>query len=134
MQKTSIFVVLIFTAAIITSCVSQKKYKAAVAENNSLNEQNAGLQNQIVDINKKLSDSKGQHQAVTTEYSDYKTNCEEMAKRMKAYQASVMEDYKTLMELEKIVNDAVANFEGHGMEVSEKDGRIYIDMADNLLF
>ena len=119
---------------IFTSCVSSKKYKTANAEITQLKEsseqqakQNAELQNQVNTLT-------AGNKAMTAEFSTYRTGCENTQKQMDSYKATVAEEKEKINAIEKKLQDALADFNQKGVEVYAKDGRVYVNMKDNLLY
>jgi chemotaxis protein MotB len=134
MLKKSFLPVILCSALFLGSCVSSKKYKEANDQIQSLTATNNTLQQQVNDSKQQVSDLTNSNRSMDSKFSSYKSSCEEAQRKLEIYQAALREQYETIKKMEDVINTAVAEFAGHGIEVFEKEGRVYVDMQDKLLY
>jgi len=134
MFKKPLLPILVLASLFLASCVSSKKYTKANDEIAKVSSQNQELKQQVNELNGQYQSLSTEHKTLTTEYSSYKTTCEANQKQLAAYESAIQELQNNLEALRKAIDGAVASFEGKGLEVTEKDGRVHVNMQDNLLF
>jgi chemotaxis protein MotB len=127
MKGKLIIVAVMLASVLVSSCVSTKKYDAAVNESNQLKKQNEDLKNQNTACNKQLAD-------LNTSQSAYRSECEAAKARLEAVQRILKEEQKTMDIVEKRLLDALVNFNNNGLEVYHKNGLIYVSMEDALMY
>ncbi|PWT95519.1 MAG: hypothetical protein C5B52_17655 [Bacteroidetes bacterium] len=120
--------------ASFTSCVSSKKYKSAVAQSDSLRTANSDLTAKVNGLQKELDDSKANADKASKDLAAYKQDCEATKQKLEAARGKMQAEYDNLQEVAKKIEEAVADFKSKGVDVVTKDGIIYVDMADNLLY
>lgn len=126
--------VFVVSSLLLCACVSNKKFKSLQTEVDQLNSQNQSLTQQNSNLKKQLDDLNEQHGSVNAEYSNYKTTCEAAQKKLAAYQATLHELRSRMEEVQKVIEAGEADFASQGVSVYEKEGRIYVDMQDNLMY
>jgi len=124
-----------FVAGVVfSSCGTNKKLKAANAQNQELQATNNQLLAKQKELQNQVDNLTAANHSVNTEYSKYRRSCESTSQQLKAVQAAQAEDEKALEAFAKKITDALADFQGRGVNVYEKDRVIYIDMEDHLLY
>jgi len=134
MRLQIILKVFVVSGLFLSACVSSKKYKEAKSELDQLNSQNKSLSQQNSSLKKQLSDVNDQYGSVKAEYANYKTSCEGAHKKLATYETAVHELKGRIEEIQKALAAGEADFAKEGVTVYEKDGRIYVDMQDNLMY
>lgn len=136
-----VIVAIFVVSALLQACVSNKKYQTAttqvdrlLAENTTLKEQVNTLQQQNTASKQQVDQLTESNKSTNAQFTSYKTECEEAQKKLEAYRAAMMEELKTMQALADIIEEAVDEFTGRGMEVEEKNGRIYVSMSEGLLY
>jgi len=124
----------LIVAMVLFSCVSQKKYKSAVAERDQLKSQNADLNNQVSSLQKQVTDANSKNQALTSEYNKYKAECQDCQQKLAAVRSTLYDMSKTMDEIEKKLEAALQNFADHGVDVYSKDGNIHVSLAEGLMY
>jgi chemotaxis protein MotB len=124
----------IFSLASFTSCVSSKKYKSSVAQSDSLRTANTELTNKVNGLQKDLDESKANADKAAKDLATYTQECEAAKQKLDAARAKMQKEYDIVQEVAKKIEEAEADFKSKGVEVVTKDGIIYVDMADNLLY
>ena len=134
-------VLLFILAGVISSCGSSKKLEAAnsqiaalQSENSELNSQKSQLTADVSNLKKQVSDLTTQSQTMTNQFNTYKKECQENEEELAEMQATLNELSENFAKLESRLETALADFQDKGLEVYSKDGVIYVDMQDNLLY
>lgn len=132
---------LLVVAGIISSCGSSKKLEAAnsqiadlQSQNSQLNSQNSQLNSDVSNLKKQVSDLTAQNQTINNQFNSYKKECQENEEELAEMQAVINELRDNFAKLESRLETALADFEDKGLDVYSKDGAIYVDMQDNLLY
>jgi len=138
-KLTPVFLLLI--AGIISSCGPSKKLEAANSQiadlqtqNSQLSSQNSQLNGDVNILKKQVSDLTTQNQTITNQFNSYKKECQENEAELAEMQAAMNELAEDFAKLEKRLETALADFEDKGLDVYSKDGVIYVNMQDNLLY
>jgi chemotaxis protein MotB len=124
----------IFSSVFLFSCVSSKKYKEANAELNQLKETTAQQATENAALQSKVSTLSSANTSMSTEFSSYRNSCENTQKQLGAYKAAQQEEDEKLQVLTAKLEKALVDFADKGVEVHAKDGRVYVNMEDNLLY
>jgi chemotaxis protein MotB len=139
-RKSAILAIFCFSL-ISYSCGPSKKLKASQAEvvqlnnsNNELRAANSDLVSKNNDLQKQVSDLTSSSEAAKQEFEKYKADCASSKERLQILESALTEMYNNLQEVEKAIEEGMANFAGKGVEVHYKDGFVYVDMQDNLLY
>lgn len=124
---------LLFVIA-FTSCVSKKKYQAATTEaqnakntNDSLNRVNSALQSQ-------LNDAISSNKLLTEERDRYEKAGDSARQALGTYQTAVDEYIGSMEDVQKKVSDRLADYAERGASVEYKNGLVYVNLEDELLF
>jgi len=132
-HKTTMFALLI-GAVIFSSCVSSKKFKASEAQVNDLQSQNTQLVTTNDSLKTNINDLTAQQKALTDQFNSYKTDCEAKSAELAKVRAAADEFMTNAKNLEEKVNAAENEFQQKGLRVYSKDGILYVDMEENLLY
>jgi len=134
-------VFLLVIAAIISSCGPSKKLEAANAQNADLQAQNSELQSKndqlnsnVSSLNKQVTDLTAQNKTMNDQFNSYKKECQANETELKELQDALDELESNFAKLEERLEDALEDFENKGLDVYSKDGVIYVNMQDNLLY
>lgn len=126
----AIFVV----SALLQSCVSNKKYQASVGEVQRLTAENSTLQQQLTASKQQVDQLTESNKSINAQFTSYKSECEATQQKLNAYRSGMMEEIKTMKAMGDVIEKAVDEFTGRGMEVDEKNGRIYVNFEEGLLY
>lgn len=139
-QRLSIVISLCCTL-FLYSCVSTNKYKASQAEaaqltatNNELKTANNDLTTKNNDLQKQVSDLTTSSEATKQEFEKFKADCQASNERLKQVESVLTDLYTNLQDVEKTIEKGMIDFAGKGVDVYYKDGLVYVDMQDNLLY
>jgi len=163
MKKTAHFLAFIaVTATLATGCVSSGRYHASLsalesARNDSarlatqvaqqkssidkLNGQVSDLNGQIDGLNKKVDDLTNRTGQLSTESANRQKalskSQQELAanqKRLEELQALMDQQKRAILDIRKKMSDALVGFNSKDLQVSIKNGKVYVSLSENLLF
>jgi len=163
MKKTVHFLAfIVVTATSLTSCVSSGRYHASLsalesARNDSarlatqvaqqkanidnLNGQVSDLNGQIDGLNKKVDDLTNRTGQLSTESANRQKalskSQQELAanqKRLEELQALMDQQKRAILDIRKKMSDALVGFNSKDLQVSIKNGKVYVSLSENLLF
>ena len=136
---TTVFFLLI--AGILISCGTSKKLEAAnsqiadlQSQNSQLSSDNSQLNSKVSSLDKQVADLNSQNKTINDQFNSYKKECQENEADLARMQAALNELSTNLSNLENKLETALADFQDKGLDVYSKDGVIYVDMQDNLLY
>jgi len=141
MSKKSISAFLLLAIIVFCSCGSGKKLESSQAQVATLQTENGQLTTQVNDLKKQNGDLTTQNKTVTdqyntvnSQYASYKKECEANAAQLKEVQATLDEFRENLAKLMEKLQEAEKEFEDKGLEVYSKDGVVFVNMQDQLLY
>jgi len=139
MSTKSAIAFLLVGGIILCSCGSGRK--AAEEQVANLQAENGQLTTQVTDLKKQVSDLSTQSKAATDQLSSVNTQFDQYKKQCQANEAQLKEVSETLQEfrdnmakLMERLQEAEKEFTDKGLEVYSKDGVVFVDMKDNLLY
>lgn len=121
-------------AVIFSSCVSSKKFKASEAQVTDLQSKNSQLATDNNQLKTNVTDLTTQQKTLTDQFNTYKTGCEAQSAELAKVRAAADEFMTNAKNLEEKVDSAEAEFQQKGLRVVSKDGILYVDMENNLLY
>jgi chemotaxis protein MotB len=125
---------LLILTILLYSCGPSKKLQSATAEIESLHTANSKLTTQGEDLQKQVASLAASNKTVTEELSHSKTECADTKRKFDALRHVILEITSSLDEVEHRLQMAMADFKDKGVEVHEKDGLVYVNLQDNLLY
>ena len=125
---------LFLLSTLLHSCVSSKKYKEIDLKYKEANEEIQKLTSQNNTLQQQVSELSDNNKSINAQFSSYKTECEASEKQLKFYEDIILAEVQAMDSIEEIIQQAVAEFEGQGIGIEEKGGRIYVNLEDNLLY
>src|SRR4030095_12571265 len=141
MSKKLISAFLLPAVIVFCSCGSGKKLESSQAQVATLQSENGQLTTQVNDLKKQNADltaknktATDQYNTVNTQYASYKKECEASQAELKEVQATLDEFRDNLAKLMEKLQQAEAEFADKGLEVYSKDGVVFVDMQDKLLY
>lgn len=102
----------------------EEESSSALAENS---QQNRELLSKIEDKQKKLDAEKSHLESL-------KSDLEEREKHIEDLENEIASKEEQMRELKDKVSDALTDFEGKGLSVHRKNGKVYVSMENKLLF
>ena len=135
-------------AILLTSCVAKRKYIAARTKETQEHNDNIALNSRVTRLEDTVSKLHHQLGAMgnaneNAENQLYKTNAElNMTKeqiaaqrqRLQQMQSFIDQQQKAVQDLKKRISDALVGFNSSELDVTMKDGKVYISMQESLLF
>lgn len=133
---------------LLTSCVSQKKYKAALDREQQLQAENSRLHKQVHDLDSRVTTLQTDNSHLAKQWEDAQKNASDLAgmanmtkqqleaerKRLADMRRLVDRQRQTLENLRKKMSDALVGFNSNELSVFTKGGRVYVSLQENLLF
>jgi chemotaxis protein MotB len=137
---------------LFTSCVSKKKFTASETRANKLNTENTNNLGQLNDCNNlvtKMNEEKAslqkQNDAALKEYANAqsdllviatqsKMTIADQAKRLKSLQDMIKAQNEKTENLKNSISKALMNYKTDELNVYQKDGKVYVSLAEKLLF
>jgi chemotaxis protein MotB len=142
------FSILIVALLLLASCVSKRKYldsqvalrlsksdSASLARRvNNLQDNITQLEQQIKDLtaaNAKLSENSS---ATQSQLSSSKEAYRQQQQKLEQLQSLLDQQKQKAAELRKKMADALSGFNSNELTVSQKNGKVYVSLSENLLF
>ena len=137
---------------IFTSCVSNKKFTASETRANKLQNENANTLDKLNECNMLGMKSKEENtalqkenEAVLKDYSSVKNDLmllsaqsnltiREQATRLKSLQDIIQAQNEKTENLKNSISKALMNYKTDELNVYQKDGKVYVSLAEKLLF
>lgn len=147
-MKKHAFLYIISCAVLFTSCVSQKKYQAALTEQQALNAKNTELGNTITDLRNQITTLQNDNAKLVKQIDDAMKKASEATGVANMTQKQLDDEQKRLWDLRKLLqqqreaveglrkkmSDALVGFNSNELQVFVKNGRVYVSLQENLLF
>lgn len=130
MKNIKVVTLLLGVAVMLSSCASSKKYSEALASQKNLQQQYNDLQQKYNKLEQQAQASASSQDEISKKQADLQKE-EESLKDMKEI---IQEQRDAINNLKQEVCDAVKCFTPDQLTVEVKDGKLYIHMADKLLF
>jgi len=152
MPKRSIFSIITISILLFTlpSCVvlSPKKYKGILADRDSLAQRTVTLEQQVArleadtaQIHRQIADLKDKYSALNTNYSASSSKVNQLSGDLQMREARLKEVEETLRKRDEATNalrnklqQALLGFQNSGLTVDIRNGKVYVSLADKLLF
>lgn len=147
MRRHSFFAA-ISCMVILASCVSQKKYNAALTNAQALNAKNVELGNTINDLRNQISTLQGDNAKLVKQIDDAMKKASEATGVANMTQKQLDAEQKRLWDLRKLLQqqreaveglrkkmaDALVGFNSNELQVFVKNGKVYVSLQEGLLF
>lgn len=141
MAKKMTILSLVIAAVMISSCGAGKKLTAEQEQINDLQTKNSELVEQgnkltanVSSLNQQVSDLTAQNKTLTDQFNSYKKECQANEEELRDVQAAFGELRSNYAKLIERLETALADFKDKGINVYSKDGVVYVDMQDKLLY
>jgi chemotaxis protein MotB len=132
----------------LSSCVSQKKYQAALDREQQLQAEVGRLNGSLVDANTRVDSLQVKVSRLAKQWDDAKKNAASLAsmanltqqqleaerKRLADMRSLVDEQRQVTENLRKKMSDALVGFSSNELSVLTKNGKVYVSLQENLLF
>ena len=141
MKRTALLLSIVITGMVMVSCGTKKKLRTAMAdiqrldsEKNSLNSQVNDLQRNVADLNQKNSTLTQQNNDLNAKLGSANSNMATQQQKLAALQKSLQQQRSAMENLRGRIAAALNNFKSDEVQVTYKDGLVYVSMQDKLLF
>jgi chemotaxis protein MotB len=148
LMKRHSFMCILICALLFTSCVSQKKYKAALTREEALNAKNAELGNTITDLRSQVASLQTENAKLVKQIDDALKKASDATGLANMTQKQLDAEQKRLWDLRKLLqqqqeavenlrkkmSDALVGFNSNELQVFVKNGRVYVSLQESLLF
>lgn len=138
----------IVSMALLTSCVSQKKYQASLTREQDLLAKTTQLNQDIVQLKGQIETLQGENARLVKQIDDAMKRASDAAGTANMTQKQLEEEQKRLWDLRKLLDqqrqtveglrkkmaDALTGFSSNELQVFIKNGRVYVSLQENLLF
>lgn len=139
---------LTLVSMLLFSCVSTKKYEAALGREQNLREMNTQLNNQISDLNSKLKEAQNENSRLINQIDAAGQNAAELARAANMTQQELEQEKKRLAQMRQLMDqqrqaieglrqkmtNALVNFKPEELSVFVKNGKVYVSLQESLLF
>lgn len=147
-MKREALLYLLSLTILLASCVSQKKYQAALTRQQALDAKNmelgntiAGLRNQIAALQtdnaklvKQIDDALKKASDATGMMNMTQKQLDAEQKRLWDLRKLLQQQHEAVENLRKKMADALVGFNSNELQVFVKNGRVYVSMQESLLF
>jgi chemotaxis protein MotB len=156
-MKIKYYLLAVIACAMLHSCVvlSPKKYKSLVAERDSLSNRTTSLEaqlaslqadtmqlhRQIAELQRNFKDLSGSYNKLNDNYSSSSTKVSQLSSDLQKREARLKEVEEALKKRDAATNalrdklqQALLGFQNSGLTVDIRDGKVYVSLADKLLF
>lgn len=138
-----------FTAVLFfSSCVSQKKYQAALDREQQLQAESARINNNLTECNTRIDNLEKERSRLAKQWEDAKKNAASLASMANMTQQQLEAERKRLDDMRRLVEqqrqatemlrkkmaDALVGFGQNELSVFTKEGKVYVSLQENLLF
>src|SRR5215831_18050110 len=132
----------------LSSCVAKRKYldsqiQLRYLKNDSaqlaykvstLNDSIAKLQQQINELNGNYSQLTNSANATQSQLNESRKSLQEQQQRLQQLQNLLDQQKQKAEELRKKMTDALVGFNDSDLTVTQKNGKVYVSLSENLLF
>jgi len=140
MKKTTLFL-FIAISLFLGACGTGKKLRSANAEVHRLDSVNGQLSSQVASLQKSVDDLTQQNNSITQQNKELNerlgsahTSMASQQQKMEALQKSLQQQKEAMENLRAKIASALNQFKSDEVQVTYKDGLVYVSMQDKLLF
>ncbi|MEI6947508.1 OmpA family protein [Paraflavisolibacter sp. H34] len=148
MVSRTIFIAATAWVVLLTSCVSQKKYRAALDRNQQLEAEATKLNSSINELNSRVTSLDNERARLAKQGEDARKNAAALAGQANLTQQQLEAQQKRLADMQRILDqqrqmaenlrkkmaDALVGFSAKDLTVTTKNGKVYVSLQENLLF
>jgi chemotaxis protein MotB len=137
------------------SCVSMKKYKSAISERDSLSTRTSSLEAQVsalqadtMHLHHQIAELQNSYNTLNSNYNKLNDNYSNSSSKVTQLSSDLQKREERLKEVEDALKKrdaasaalkdklqkALLGFQSSGLSVDIKDGKVYVSLADKLLF
>ena len=142
------FAILVVSLLLLASCVSKRKYLdsqvalrlsksdsiALARKINSLQDNIAQLQQQIKELTDANTNAQATQSQLNSQLSSSKEAYQQQQQKLQQLQSLLDQQKQKAAELRKKMTDALSGFSSNELTVTQKNGKVYVSLSENLLF
>jgi len=142
------FSLLIVSLLLLASCVSKRKYldsqvalrlsksdsMSLARKINSLQDNIAQLQQQIKELTDANTNAQATQSQLNSQLSSSKEAYQQQQQKLQQLQSLLDQQKQKAAELKKKMTDALSGFNSNELTVTQKNGKVYVSLSENLLF
>lgn len=139
---------LLVMAVLFTSCVSTKRYQAALDREQQLMAKNSQLGESISSLNARINNMETENARLVKQIDDAMNQAAQASGRANMTQKQLEEEQQRLWEMRRLLDqqrqsvenlrkkmaDALTGFNSNELTVFVKNGKVYVSLQENLLF
>jgi chemotaxis protein MotB len=128
---------LIVPAAIgllLCACGNSKKLQSANAQITQLQANNTALTKNVDDLKKEVTSVRADNASIGEQLNTCQKNAQATAQKLRSTEAIMREEQDKLQQVQKKIDNALADFENKGVQVYLRNGLVYVSMSDKLLY
>ena len=118
------FLVLVVTMVAFTSCVSKKKYEEAMSR--AAAEKSA--------LESALSEAQEENEQLQGEFAELEGNLQMSKEEIASLSETIKQNNQKIQALQDAISEAFENYDSEDISVEEREGKLYITMANSILF
>jgi chemotaxis protein MotB len=136
------------SVAMLTSCVSQKKYQAALDREQQLRADITRLNGEINNLNGSITSLKSESANLAKQWESAQKNAKDLAGLANMTQQQLEAERKRLIDMRRLLEqqrnalenirkkmaDALVGFNSNELTIFTKNGKVYVTLQENLLF
>ncbi len=126
--------IIVIAFAGLVACGPSKKLQSARADVERLTNEVTQLNSKVAEYENQVAQLKKENAAFSKESADCKAAKEAVARKMEELNKALEEQGTSMQEIRRKTAEALNKFENAGIDVSYKNGLVYISMQDKLLF
>ena len=144
----SLFFIPVIIIIFLSSCVAKKKYldsqiQLRYLKNDSaqlaykvsrLNDSISKLQQQLNELNNNYAQLTNSANATQSQLSESRKSLQEQQQKLQQLQNLLDQQKQKAAELKKKMTDALVGFNASDLSVTQKNGKVYVSLSENLLF
>lgn len=148
MKKYYTLLLPVVAALVFSSCVSTKKYQAALNREQGLRADSSRLSSQIAQLNTRITNMEGENSRLIKQIDDAMRNAKQLAGQANMTQEQLQAEQKRVADMMRLLDqqrqateglrkkmaDALVNFKSNELTVTTKNGRVYVSLQESLLF
>lgn len=147
-MKLKLLLLACVTCVLMHSCVSTKKYQAMVAQRDSLANRTASLESErarlqadTARLHHQIADLQSSYNSLNSNYSQTTNQVDKLSGTLQQREARLKEVEDALRRRDAATNalrdklqQALLGFQGSGLTVDIRNGKVYVSLTDKLLF
>lgn len=119
---------------LLWSCSAQKKLESTKGELEQAKKANAALTDENMQLQRDISQLRDGNQKASAEMASFRNDCERTKKELSDLEQDIADINSVLQAADDKLLTAMKDFEDKGVQIYKKDGLIYVDFQERLLY